>query len=103
MGDITKKEVVEMLGLESKGSVDYALPQNWVDDFVKLTGKSPISCFVWFYSNENPGGFSGYPHPLTVEAKELLARYNLLARTSYPIPEYPKAYVIEATVTSYKG
>lgn len=103
MGDITKKEAVEMLGLESKGSVDYAVPQDWADDFKRLTGIYPGNCFVWFYPNDGESGIFGYPYPLTIEAKELLVRFNRLARTSYPIPEYPKAYRIDVTVVGYKG
>ena len=88
---MTKKEAVELLKLEEKGAVDYALPQQFADNFKEFTGVYPINCFVWFYPNEGPHYIFGIPYPLTVEAKELLVRYNRLARTSYPIPKYPKA------------
>lgn len=99
---ITKKEAVEMLGLEKSGSVDYALPQDWCDDFKEATKSSahpngvyPVNCFVWHYPYKGEGGIFGRPVPLTVEAKELLALYNKRRGTNYPIPKYPRAYVIE--------
>src|SRR5574340_1641241 len=97
-----KKEAVELLGLEKKGSVDYALPQDWADDFKDATKSSehlngvyPVNCFVWFYPHEGEGKIFGFPYPLTVEAKKLLALYNKRRGTNYPIPEYPKPFELD--------
>jgi hypothetical protein len=100
---MTKKEAVQLLGLEKKGSVDYALPQPWADDFKVVTLVYPVSYFVWFYPERGEGAIFGYPYPLTVEAKELLAMYNTRRGTNYPIPEYPKPYNLEIKVSIYPG
>lgn len=83
----TKGDIVKRLGLEEKGSVDYALPQDFVDDVKHYTGVYPTHCFVWHYPEEGPGRIFGYPYPLTAEGVDILKKYNRLARKSYPIPK----------------
>lgn len=97
MGE-TKGDIVKRLGLEEKGSVDYSLPQDFVDDVKHYTGIYPIHCMVWFYPEEGPGKIFGYPYPLTHEGKQILARYNRLARTNYPIPNLGQVEVVIKTI-----
>lgn len=52
---------------------DTALPQEWVDNFYRVTGIYPVGMFVWSYKNAS---IFGEPYPLTDEAKNLLESYN---------------------------
>jgi hypothetical protein len=52
---------------------DWALPQEWVDDFYKKTGTYPAGMFVWSY---HKAGVFGKPFPLNEEAENLLEKYN---------------------------
>ena len=95
---MTKQEAVKLLKLEERGQFDWALPQTFADDFKTVTGVYPIYCFVWFYPHEGEGRIFGYPYPLTFEAKQLLAKYNSVRHTRYPIPEFPKGLSVELDI-----
>jgi hypothetical protein len=79
---MTKCELVERLGLEKQGSVDYALPQewlNWAVDKLKSNGYAytedlyykVLGQFVTFYPNEGKGSCFGELYPLTPEAAKM--------------------------------
>lgn len=54
---------------------DYALPQDWVDEVYKLTGKYPPHMgFVWAYPDSGRGHVYGMPFALTDEGHELIAQ-----------------------------
>lgn len=82
---MTKGEAVKALNLENKGEVDYALPQEWLDHVVKVTGIYAAHCFVWLYDEQ--AKIFGRPYPLTVEGINLLKKYNKRTGSNYPIPE----------------
>jgi len=67
---MTVKEAAEALELEV---YDTALPQDWVDDFHKVTGVYPVGLFVWCYDNAKT---FGEPYPLTMAAFKLLLQYE---------------------------
>jgi hypothetical protein len=81
---MTKREAVDMLIPEDMQSkIDYALPQSWVDDMVKLTDSFNVcGNYVWIY--DKSGGIFGRPFPLTIEGCENLSRYNLSTGCQYP-------------------
>lgn len=98
----TKGDVVKRLKLEETGTIDYALPQDWVDDVKHYTGIYPTHCFVWYYPNEGENRIFGIPYPLTYEGKQILAKYNRLARKNYPIPNLGQVeVVIKSVVRTY--
>jgi hypothetical protein len=66
----TVKEAAEMLGLKV---YDTALPQNWVDDFYKVTGVWPAGLFVWSYDEAKTWG---EPYPLTMATFKLFLQYE---------------------------
>ena len=55
-------QAAELLGLKN---YDVALPQDWVDEFIKMVGKSPLGHFVWAYDKDCPRG--GGPKAVTRE------------------------------------
>lgn len=63
------------LATQQANSFDWALPQEWVDDFNKVTGVYPAArgLFVWSYAKAR---IWGEPFPLTEEADKLLEIYN---------------------------
>ncbi len=61
-------EAARELGLRS---FDTILPQSFVEEFVKITGESPMLYFVWVY----PGN---YLEPITREGTVLLKVYHNL-------------------------
>lgn len=63
-------------------SFDFALPQDWYDDFSATVGIFPSGLFVWIY--DRPGGLFGRPYPLHPEYAELLKTYNQKAGCNYP-------------------
>jgi hypothetical protein len=70
---------IEELCLENGidyNKVDTTLPQDWVDDFYKVTGQYPAArgWFVWSYEHKK---WLGEPIPLNDEAAEWLERYNI--------------------------
>jgi hypothetical protein len=67
---MTVREMAEILGLKTW---DGALPQDWFDSFLRVTGVSPFGQFVWCYDFARS---YGEPIALTAEAQHLLARYN---------------------------
>ena len=54
---------------------DWALPQDWVDDFYQKMGVYPAACgmFVWSYDEAKTWGKA---FPLTDEAERLLNEYE---------------------------
>ena len=76
---VSKDEAAKMLGIRV---YDCALPQNWLDDFVKKTKmdyQKALSSFVWTYDM----GLLGLPRPLTDEAYVYLRYYDRIQGTSY--------------------
>lgn len=69
---ITKFDVVQSLGI--KNTVDYALPQGWVDHMTDFLGESPVPHFVWVYDGES----GGRPLPITPTGEVLLRVANHL-------------------------
>ena len=67
--NITTQDIGEKLELKT---FDVALPQDWVDDVVKYTGKSPVAHVVWSYDES----LFGEPEPITREGSVILAIYN---------------------------
>lgn len=53
--------------------VDYALPQGWVDDVQRATGKNPVPHFVWYYPPSS--GVFGMPMPITMDGYAILHDY----------------------------
>jgi hypothetical protein len=70
---MTKKEVCDKDEYLQKNTFDYALPQEWVDDFYNLMKVYPTSYFVWIYDEYSP--LFGRPYPITDEGKRLLEQY----------------------------
>jgi len=66
---LSKGDVAKML--YDGQTIDFALPQLWVMDCLDR-GFDPRPCVVWLYKMGTPGGYSGEPAPLTVEAKYML-------------------------------
>ena len=74
----TKGEIAEEA--KAKGLIrqyDTALPQQWLDEFVRKVGGEEaygkiLSSFVWAYDDK---GAMGFPYPLTPEAEELLKKH----------------------------
>jgi hypothetical protein len=68
---MTVGEAAQAIGLKVW---DTALPQDWVDDVVRVTGIYPTAphAFVWCYDAAKS---FGSPFPLTPEAALLLIRY----------------------------
>ena len=71
---ISVDEAAQALGLRS---YDTALPQDWVNDFTKVTGVNPYGRFVWSYDG---AGIFGTPVALDEEAKKLLRAFETAAR-----------------------
>jgi hypothetical protein len=83
IGDImTKGDLVKQLNLETRGAVDYALPQNWVNWAVRKLSQylcesedslypKVIGQFVMLYPKDGGGGFNGIIEPLTPDAGRL--------------------------------
>jgi len=74
----TVNELAEVLTLTT---YDIALPRMWREDVEEVMDEKPCY-FVWCYDAPLTRGM---PRPLTVGAKRLLERYNLVAGTQYPI------------------
>lgn len=75
---MSKGEAVEKLGIANR--IDYALPQDLVDDIQKVTGVNPVPHMVYCYGYTDTKGEThrlnfGLAYPLTKEGKELLKRY----------------------------
>ena len=71
---MTKEDIVKKLRLEDKGEVDYALPQQWLNDIVAMFGFDygvVRSSFVTFYPNNEIYGADRI-YPLTPEAAGML-------------------------------
>lgn len=59
---------------------DTALPQEWVDEMIKL-GADPRGQMVWLYDG---GSVFGRPYPLTDAAKIMILLYNKETGYDYP-------------------
>ena len=80
---VSKDEAAKMLGVKV---YDCALPQTWLDEFVKKTGMdyhTALSSFVWSYDV----GLLGLPRPLTDEAYVYLWKLDRLTGTRYTMDE----------------
>jgi len=53
---------------------DTALPQDWVDEVIKLVGDSPVGQCVWYYGNESYRTF-GIPVAITELGRRILVQY----------------------------
>jgi hypothetical protein len=76
----TKEEAAKMLGIHI---YDVALPQGWLDEFVKKTGMDyhkALRSFVWSYDVCTS---FGCPRPLTLDAHVQLRSYDQISGTSY--------------------
>ncbi len=68
----TKEELVKAAGLKT---VDYALPQHWVDNMEKRMSKTNIAQhFVWTYDFNKT---IGCPFPITKEGIILLCAFSI--------------------------
>jgi hypothetical protein len=75
---MTKGEAFESRYPNYEGEVDFALPQQWVDKVVKVSGVSYdriVSQFAWRY---DPGDMFGKPTPLTEDAEEIRRKWHML-------------------------
>jgi hypothetical protein len=71
--DISKKECFERLSKE-KYEFDYALPQNWLDEFVKKTHLEyhlVLSTTVWVYKRNS---FESFPVSVCVEVQRQIEK-----------------------------
>ena len=71
--DISKSECFERLNKE-KYEFDYALPQNWLDEFVKKTKLEyhlVLSTTVWVYERK---GFNSFPVSCCVEVQRAIEK-----------------------------
>lgn len=66
-------QAAEIMGIKK---YDVALPQNWVDNVCRLTGKNPCGHVVWSYDGEGSSNCFGKPVGITREGKLLLEIYD---------------------------
>ena len=66
---MTKMELVNSIA----DNVDYALPQDWVNDVIRVLGNDPCPHFVWYYPPT--GGVFGMPMPITMDGYHILKAY----------------------------
>ena len=79
----TIRETAEgWLPLELHRSFDCALPQEWVDDCLRLDLGEPRGHFVWLY--DSLGEIFGRPYPLDSLGRWIVINYNLRAGSQYP-------------------
>jgi len=77
---MSKREAAEKLGIANH--IDYALPQDLVDDIQKVTGINPVPHMVYCYGYTDTKGEThklnfGIAYPLTKEGKDLLQKYYI--------------------------
>ena len=75
---MTKGECFKQKYPDFKGEVDFALPQNWIDNVVKVSGLSYdriLGQFVWIYDTKN---IFGSACPLTDDAEEIRRKWYML-------------------------
>lgn len=56
-----------------RGTIDEALPQEWVDVVTERVGASPVGHMVWYYP---AGSLFGHPLPTDVEGIMILGRIS---------------------------
>src|SRR5581483_1099697 len=86
---VTKADAVKIIGIENE-TFDYALPQPWVDEVVKVTGHpypAIIGQLVWLY--DAAYRYGGRPCALTLEANKLLGDINRIMVSNSPPTENP--------------
>lgn len=54
-------------------SWDYALPQDWVDEVISVTGKNPFGHIVWSYKD---AGVFGKPVAITPLGATILKEFD---------------------------
>ena len=77
--NISKGDIAKQF-YEDKYTVDYALPQNWVNhvaELMQISHSDIVPFFVWGYAkDDNTYDMFGQPLPLTIEGYNLLSKYN---------------------------
>jgi hypothetical protein len=69
---ISKGDLVKELGIT--WTIDYALPQAWVNHVEEITGENPCPHMVWSYGQGS--GYDGEPLPITDKGKAILWDYR---------------------------
>jgi hypothetical protein len=77
---ITKGQLSKYLPMEKIRAFDYAMPQNWLDNFSEYMGKYYYNLILgstfWVYSDEMPGFSWGAPLSLCKEVQEKIEAYQ---------------------------
>ena len=80
---ISMKDAAKQLGLDTN-KVDFAIPQDFLNDMLKLYPTNEDIHWAGVWSYEEKGSTFGAPRPLTKHAQEMLKKYNAHYKTKYP-------------------